>query len=383
MIKLCIITGSRAEYGYLRPFIRKCMGNPRLLVQVAVTGTHLSPEFGNTVSVIEQDGFAVAGRVENVTSGDSPADIARSIGLGVTGFGELFEKLAPNLIAVLGDRHEILAAVEAALVTRIPVAHFCGGDITGGAYDDAIRHSITKMSHIHFVTHEAARQRVLQLGENPAHVFNVGSLCIDSIKETRLLTAPELETQLGIRFRRRNILVTYHPPTLHPDLAHHEAKELLCALDTLPDDVTIVFTRPTFDAESRSIADAIDDFTATHPNSHVFTSLGQEKYYSMVNVVDAVIGNSSSGIYEVPSFKKPSVNIGDRQKGRMSAPSVIHTLGKRNDILEAIERAFQLDCSEVRSPYGDGDTADRAIEILLSFSSFEPLIVKEFFSYPA
>ncbi|NMC63644.1 MAG: UDP-N-acetylglucosamine 2-epimerase (hydrolyzing) [SAR324 cluster bacterium] len=379
-VKICVVTGSRAEYGYLNPFMRCCLGNEKVELQIVVAGTHLHPDFGNTISCIENDGFQINEKVNTLVEGDSPSSIAKSMGLALIGFGEVFEKLNPDLLVLLGDRYEILAAASAALLSRIPIAHFCGGDITNGAYDDAIRHSITKMSHVHFVTHEEAKSRVIQLGEDPSHVFNVGSLSLDGMKKYKLIPREDLASQLGIDFRERNIVITYHPPTLYPDRAKLEITEILAALDELGENVGLVFTRPTLDAEYLTIVKAIDEFVAEHANAFVFSSLGQQRYYSLLSLVDVVVGNSSSGIYEAPSFGKATVNIGDRQKGRKAAASVVHVKAERAAIKTAIEQAFLMDCSQIKNPYEQENTAQRSLDIILSFDSLSRLITKEFFS---
>ena len=323
MITICVVTGSRADYGLLYWLMKDIQADRDFQLQLAVTGMHLAPEFGLTYQAIESDGFKIDARIETLQA-DTPAGIAKSIGLGVTGFGAAFDALHPDLVVLLGDRFEIFAAAQAALIAKIPVAHIAGGDTTEGAYDEAIRHSITKMSHLHFVTHADAAWRVKQLGENPSHVFNVGSPGIDYIKRTRLLSREELEHQLGVQFRPRNLLITFHPPTLDAEPAATQFQALLTALDRLPaSEFGLVFTKANADTGGRALNRMINDYISTRFHARGFASLGQQRYLSLMAQMDAVVGNSSSGLYEAPSLKIPAVNIGDRQKGRLMPDSVM------------------------------------------------------------
>lgn len=376
--KVCVVTGSRAEYGLLYFVMKGIAEDDALELQVVATGMHLSPEFGLTYRVIEEDGFKIDAKVEMLLSSDSPVGIAKSIGLGVIGFAEVLDRLRPDLLLVLGDRFEILAAVQAALVMRMPVAHIAGGDTTEGAFDEAIRHSITKMSHLHFVTNEQAAARVRQLGEDPGHIFNVGSPGLDQIKRLTLLERDELARSLEFRFRPRNILVTFHPVTLETQSAESQFRELLTALESLGEEVGIIITKPNADTDGRVLIRMIDEFAASHPNAKGYTSLGQLRYLSVIAQVDAVVGNSSSGLYEVPSFRKPTVNIGDRQKGRLQAASVIDCAPKAADIASAISAAFQLDCSRAVNPYGDGESSPRIVEKLRECRDLGSLLKKHF-----
>lgn len=376
--KICVVTGTRAEYGLLYWLMRGIRAEPDLTLQVAVTGMHLSPEFGLTYRVIEDDSFLIDEKVEILLSSDTPQGVAKSIGLGVIGFADAFQRLSPDLLVLLGDRFEILAAAQAALVARIPIAHLCGGDTTEGAFDEAIRHSLTKMSHLHFVTNEAARRRVLQLGEDPARVFDVGSPGLDHLHRLEWLSRDELSRQLGYEFREQNLLVTFHPATLDDLPPGEQVRELLSALAALPERVGIVFTKPNADTGSRAIGQMIDAFAAARPGAVAHTSLGQLRYLSLVREVDAVVGNSSSGLCEVPSFGKPTVDIGDRQKGRLAASSVLRCACRAADILAAIEQAFTLDCSGAMNPYGDGETSSRILRILKEWPDPKSLLQKHF-----
>lgn len=377
--KLCAVTGARSEYGLLCPLLKAIEREPCFQLQLAVTGAHLSPEFGLTCREIEEDGFAVDRKVETLLSSDTAVGIAKSIGLGVIGFAEAFEQLKPDLLVLLGDRYEIWSAAQAALVAKIPIAHIGGGDVTEGAFDEAIRHSITKMSHLHFVTNPDSAARVRQLGENPEHIYNVGSLAVDRIVSLPFFGREELEASLGFSFRRRNLLVTFHPVTLDEQPSEKQFLELLAALDALGEEFGLIFTQPNADPESRELSRLTEEFAVRHPNAAVFPSLGQARYFSLIRLADAVVGNSSSGVYEVPSFQKPTVNIGDRQKGRLFASSVISCGPDRQQILEAIRKAMTADCSSVTNPYGQGNCAEKILNVFKSLPDYRRLLKKRFY----
>lgn len=377
--KICIVTGSRAEYGLLYWLMEEIRADPALQLQIVATGMHLSPEFGLTYKTIEADGFSIDAKVEMLLSSDTAVGIAKSMGLGLIGFAEALERLQPDILVVLGDRYEILAAVQSALVARIPVAHIAGGDTTEGAFDEAIRHSITKMAHLHFVTHEDAARRVRQLGENPDYIFNVGSPGLDNIARLKLLGRQELEASLDFGFKEKNLLVTFHPVTLEAQTAEAQFRALLAALDGLGPEVGIVFTQPNADTGGRAIIRLTNDFVATHPNARAYVSLGQLRYLSAMSQVDAVVGNSSSGLYEAPSFGKPTVNIGDRQKGRLQAQSIINCAPLPDEIGKAITLALSVDCSGTVNPYGDGNSSARIKERLKNVGDSSTLLKKHFF----
>jgi GDP/UDP-N,N'-diacetylbacillosamine 2-epimerase (hydrolysing) len=322
MRKICVLTGTRAEYGLLRWVLEGIRRSPLLELQLIATGAHLSPEFGLTVNAIVEDGFRVNRRVEMLLSSDTPVGITKSMGIGMIGLADALAEMRPDLMLVVGDRYEIFCGVAAALIARIPVAHIHGGEVTEGVIDESIRHSVTKMSHIHFVSAEPYRKRVIQLGENPQHVFSVGGLGIDNILRLPLLSRPELEQLLEFKLKERNLLVTFHPDTLDNNSSSKQLKELLWALSTLGN-TALIFTMPNADTGSRLLFEQILAFCAKHPNARTFKSLGQVGYLSCVRHVDGVVGNSSSGIIEVPSFKKGTINIGDRQRGRLRAGSII------------------------------------------------------------
>lgn len=378
--RICVVTGSRAEYGLLYWLIHDLAHDPEIEFQLVVTGAHLSPEFGRTVQVIEDDGFPIAEQVEMLVSSDKPVGIAKSIGLGVMGFGEAFDRLRPDIVVLLGDRFEIFAAAQAALVLNIPVAHIAGGDTTEGSIDEAMRHSITKMAHIHFVTNEQAAKRVCQLGEDPASVHVVGSPGLDNLRRLELWDRSRLEQELGWRFRKRNLLVTFHPVTLEPDSARNQLGALLEALASLGSHFGVFFTRPNSDAGGRTFSQMIDAWAAGRENVSISTSLGQLRYLSLMAQMDAVVGNSSSGLYEAPSLGLPTVNIGDRQRGRLASDSVIHCEPTAVAIRSAIDEALLRDCSGTVNPYGDGQSTERIIAELKRVREPQRLLKKRFYT---
>ncbi|MEQ8175996.1 MAG: UDP-N-acetylglucosamine 2-epimerase [Syntrophomonadaceae bacterium] len=379
--KICIVTGTRADYGLLYYLMKEIKEDPELMLQIIATGAHLSPEFGLTYKPIEDDGFKIDEKVEMLLSSDTPVGIAKSMGLATIGFADALDRLKPDIIVLLGDRYEILAAAQAALVARIPTAHIFGGDTTEGAFDEAIRHSITKMSHLHFVSNAVSALRVRQLGEDPRHIFNVGSPGLDYIKRFKMMGKKELEKDLDFTLREINLLITFHPATLDPGEPAAQFLELLRAIDELKREMNlgIVFTRPNADNQGRALNKLLDEYCSSRENTRVFTSLGQVRYLSLIAQVDAVVGNSSSGILEVPSFKKPSVNIGNRQKGRMQSSSVINCPPQTDKIKEAVKSALALDCSNCLNPYGDGESSKRILDTLKSIENYSGLLQKHFF----
>ncbi len=376
--KVCVVTGSRAEYGLLSGIMRCLQADPALELRIIATGSHLAQAYGLTYREIESDGFVIDRKVDMLLDGDSAADVTKSLGRATIGFADAFAELQPDLIMLIGDRYEMLAVVQAALIARIPVAHIGGGDVTEGAFDDAIRHSITKMSHLHFVMHETAARRVRQLGEDPVRIFNVGNPGLDHFRHLRLIERDALARELGFTFRRRNLLVTYHPETLDEETAGSRMAVLLKALDRLGNDVGIIFTLPNADTGNSAIRRLIEDYVERHDNARAYASLGQLRYLSTMKQVDAVVGNSSSGILEAPSLRKPTVNIGDRQRGRPQATSIINCGYSVEAIDSAIRRAFELDCSQAVNPYGDGHSAERIVAILKRFDNPRDLLRKRF-----
>jgi GDP/UDP-N,N'-diacetylbacillosamine 2-epimerase (hydrolysing) len=385
MRKICVITGTRAEYGNLRWVMEGIRKTSGLELQVIATGMHLSPEFGLTYRDIERDGLFIDRKVEMLLSSDTPTGLAKSMGLGMIGFGAALEELKPDLVLVIGDRFEIFSAVAAAMVARIPVAHLHGGEATEGAIDEPIRHSITKMSHLHFVAAEEYRRRVIQLGEHPDRVFLVGGLGVDAIKKLTLLDRAALEESLGFRLASRNLLVTFHPTTLENSTSSQQMTELLAALDSLLD-THLIFTMPNADTGGRVLFEMINQFVAEHSNARAFTSLGQLRYLSCIRHVDGVVGNSSSGLAEAPTFAKGTINIGDRQRGRLKARSVIDCAPERGAISAALTQlytpAFKSTLATVRNPYGDGGASERIVETLATVS-LSDIVKKSFFNLPS
>jgi GDP/UDP-N,N'-diacetylbacillosamine 2-epimerase (hydrolysing) len=365
--KICVVTGTRADYGLLRWVMQGIKDDADLKLQVIATGMHLSPEFGLTYKAIKADGFEIDRKVEMLTSSDTPAGIAKSMGLGMIGFADVLSDLNPDLIVVLGDRFEIFAAVATALVARIPVAHLHGGETTEGAFDEAFRHSITKMSHFHFVAADEYKQRVIQLGEQPEHVFLVGGLGIDNIKRLQLLDRNALEADLGFKFDKKNLLITFHPVTLENASSVTQMQALLVVLAKL-EDIQLIFTMPNADTDGRALIEMVEQFASQHSNAHAFTSLGQLRYLSCIAQVDGVVGNSSSGLLEVPSFKKGTINIGDRQRGRLQAASVINCESNQKSIADGINMLyspqFQVNLNQVRNPYGEGGASEKIVSTL-------------------
>lgn len=382
--KICIITGTRAEYGLLRWVMQCIKDDAELTLQIIVTGMHLSPEFGLTYKAIEQDGFQIDRMVEMLMSSDTSVGIAKSMGLGMIGFADAFHDLQPDLIVVLGDRFEIFSAVSASLVARIPVAHIHGGETTEGAFDEALRHSITKMSHLHFVAAEPYRQRVIQMGEQPDRVFLVGGLGVDNIKRLQLLDRPALEALLDFKLGHKSLLITFHPVTLENATAEKQMEELLVALANLKD-TQLIFTLPNADTDGRVLIKMVQNFVAEHTNARAYDSLGQLRYLSCLSQVDGVVGNSSSGLTEVPSFMKGTINIGDRQRGRLQADSVINCKPTHSSILKALRLLysddFQMRLHKVINPYGEGGASSKIVNILKHYP-VEDIAKKSFYDLP-
>lgn len=378
--KICVITGTRAEYGLLYWVMKGIQAEPAFELQLCVTGMHLSPEFGLTYRNIENDGFVISKKIECLLSSDTPVGISKSIALAVAGFAEAFHELNPDLIVLLGDRFEILAAATAAVIAKIPIAHCHGGESTEGLIDEPIRHAVTKMSHLHFTSTEWYRQRVIQLGEQPENVYNVGALGIENINKLQLLSKEDFERSIDFRLAEKSILVTFHPVTLEHATAEYQFGQLLKVLEELRS-ATIIFTKPNADTDGRIIIKMIDEFVSTNPNSISFISMGQTRYLSALKYVDVVIGNSSSGLIEVPSFKKPTINIGDRQRGRIMADSVVSCDPTYDGVRSALQRvmseAFQAKLQQVTNPYGNGNSSEKIIDVIRQ-SQPQDLIKKTF-----
>ncbi|WP_256441202.1 UDP-N-acetylglucosamine 2-epimerase [Polynucleobacter sp. MG-Unter2-18] len=370
MKKICVVTGTRADYGLLRFVMEGIRNASDFQLQIIVTGMHLSPDFGMTAGEIEIDGFYIDQRVEMLMSSDTPVGVSKSMGLGMIGFADAYAHLKPDMVVLLGDRFEIFAAASAALVAHIPIAHLHGGETTEGAFDEAIRHSITKMSHLHFVAADVYRKRVIQLGEDPQRVFTVGGLGVDSLSKVKLLERGTIESELGFKFGRRNLLLTFHPVTLEPGSAGKQMQELLLALDNLKD-THVIFTMPNADPDSRVLFEMVAAYVRDRSHTRVYTSLGQLRYLSVLAQVDAVVGNSSSGLTEAPSFKKGTVNIGDRQRGRLRAASVIDCEPTYASISQALEHlystSFQASLPSIVSPYGTAGASDKIVQTLRTY----------------
>ena len=368
MRKICVITGTRAEFGLLRPLIELIANDKELQLQLIATGMHLSSEFGYTLNEITEAGFMVDKKVECLLSSDSSIGVSKTIALAISGFADALAELTPDLVVVLGDRTEILGAVIATAMANIPIAHLYGGETTEGAYDEAIRHSITKFSHLHFTSTEAYRKRVIQLGEHPDTVFNVGAIGLDAIKKLPLLDKASFEQAIGFKLKERNILITYHPVTLEKEAPIETFENVLTALDELTD-TALIFTHANSDKNGRIINKMITEYVSSHKDKAVeFKSLGQLRYLSALQFVDFVIGNSSSGMTEVPAFYIPTINIGDRQKGRINCESVINSNNSLEDIKKsitfALDKTFREKIQQQELLYGNGTAAEKILQII-------------------
>lgn len=368
MRKICIFTGTRAEYGLLRWVMQGIQDAPSLILQILATGMHLSPEFGMTIQEIRADGFEPDETVEMLLSGDTPTAICKSMGLALIGYGEALQRLNPDMVVLLGDRFETFCMAAAAQVCRVPLAHIHGGETTEGAIDEAFRHAITKMSHLHFASCEAYRQRIIQLGEASDRVFNVGALGVENIHRTQLMDRTELAESIGFSLEKPYFLVTFHPVTLEKSTAGGQFQALLEALDAFPE-FNVIFTKTNADTDGRIINRLIDDHAEKYPEHCLAaTSLGMRRYLSAMKYCKAVIGNSSSGIVEAPSFKVPTINIGDRQKGRIQAISTLNCSPKAAEIRQAISHAlsnaFQEGLFTVANPYDKPGTCPMIVGLL-------------------
>jgi UDP-hydrolysing UDP-N-acetyl-D-glucosamine 2-epimerase len=379
-----VVTGSRADYGIYRPVLRLLRGSPDCRLSLLVTGAHLSATFGSTVRAIEEDGFTIGARIDMRVEADGPADVARSSGLAVLGFAEALERERPDIVVVLGDRLEMLAAATASLPFRIPVAHIHGGESTEGAIDEAVRHAITKMSHLHFVALPAYARRVIQMGEAPWRVTVSGAPGLDALREVEPLAAGELDALLGLPLEPAPLLVTYHPVTLEYEATDAHMAELLGALDEMG--LPVVFTFPGADVAAGRVIEAVTSWARTHPSARVIVNLGTRAYVALMRRAAAMVGNSSSGIIEAASFRLPVVNIGNRQRGRVRPGNVIDVECKRDPITEATRRAvspgFRAGLADLVNPYGDGRSAPRIVERLLAVPLDDRLLAKAFHEVP-
>ena len=382
--KICIVTATRAEYGLLKPIIKKLIANHEFDVQVVATGMHLSPEFGLTYQEIEEDGISIDRKIEMLLSSDSPASISKSMGLAMIGFADYFEEARPDLLILLGDRYEILAVASTAMNARIPIAHLYGGDITEGAIDDVVRHAITKMSYLHFVATTNHEKRVIQMGEEPGRVFCVGAMSVENAKNVQLLSKEELKRQIGFDWGDNKLaVVTFHPVTLECNTAEEQCRNLLEALDRIQH-LNIIFTKANSDTDGRIINQMLEDYVSNHKEkSCIFASLGQLRYLSAISTADVVVGNSSSGLSEVPSFHVPTVNVGDRQKGRESGKTVIHCDTNTKSIVDAISKAlsdqFRDEISHAANPYEKEGTSDTIVDRITKFIKQDNIDLKKKF----
>ena len=383
MKRIGIMTGTRAEYGLLKSLMQEINKDNDLELYLIVSGMHLSPEFGMTYKEIEEDGFEINAKVEMLLSSDSPAGISKSIGLGVIGFADEFQRADLDMLILLGDRYEALSAAICALVMRIPIAHLHGGEVTEGAIDEGIRHSITKMSYLHFTSTEQYRNRVIQLGENPERVFYVGALGVENIKKINLMTKEELEKSIHFEIDENTVVVTYHPVTLENNTVEEQFLNLLKVLDRNPK-IRMIFTKANADTNGRIVNELIDKYAAQNSErACAFVSLGQKRYLSALKYCRIVIGNSSSGIIEAPSFGKPIINIGDRQKGRICADSVINCGYTQQEIQQAMETAlteeFENKASNCRNPYEKENTAANIISVIKDYLLNDKIKLKKGF----
>ena len=382
MWKICVVTATRAEYGLLKPLMKGLLSDSDYAPHIAVTGMHLSPEFGMTVNSIEADGLAIDKKIEILLSSDTPVALSKSMGLAMISFAEYFAESQPNALVVLGDRYEMLAVCSAAMNERIPIFHLHGGETTEGIIDEAVRHSITKMSYLHFASTEAYRKRVIQLGESPDRVFNVGAMGVENALRVPEMSVTELEESLGFSLENNYVVGTFHPVTLENSTAKMQAEELLLALDMHPE-MNYLFTKANADTDGRAINELLADYSCTHANLHLVDSLGTERYLNAVKHARFVIGNSSSGLIEVPSFHVPTINIGDRQLGRIAGKTVINCQPNRESINFAINTAmdeeFLRTVRHATNPYGDGHTSEKILKIIKEFFVNEKIHIKKKF----
>ena len=382
MRKICVVTGTRAEYGILKPLLAEIDSDEFLRLQLVVTGTHLSEKYGATYKEIEKDGFKIDAKITMNLDDDSNMALSLAMAQLQSDITKTFSELKPDIVVILGDRYEILSVAIAAMMLHIPLAHIHGGELTEGAMDDSIRHAVTKLSHLHFTSTTKYAQRVIQLGEQPQRVFNVGSLAVEQITKLPLLSKKELEKSLAFKFGKKNILVTYHPETLSELLPQEQFQELLNALDELKD-TKIIFTNANADSGGAIINTMIEDYVQKNSDKAVaFNSLGQLRYFSTIKYVDAVVGNSSSGILEVPSFHKPTINIGERQKGRTQSKSIVNAKLSQDDIKKAIYKAYDEDflqiIKDVRNPYELEGTSIK-IKKVLQNEAIDSILQKKFY----
>ena len=381
--KVCAITGSRAEYGLMRRTLIEIEHSKNLELNLIVTGAHLSKEFGYTIDEIVKDGFHIDDTVEMLLSSDSTSSIGKSLGLGIIGYVDCFKRLSPDIIFIVGDRYEIFATATAAMVMNVPIAHASGGEITEGAIDEQIRHSITKMSHIHFTTEENNSNIIRQMGEEPWRIHTVGGLWVDDLVNLKKKSRNELQKILDVNLISPVILVTYHPETLSLDDTEDQINNLIGALKEI--DAEIIFTYPNADASGRIIISKINEFVMNYPNVKAYKSLGRTLYFSLLQYCDLVVGNSSSGMVETQSYKLPVVNIGNRQKGRKVTGNIIHSSGEKKSNLSSIKKGlskeFRDSIKNMDNPYGKEGAGKEIVRILSDLSLTNKLLNKQFIFY--
>ena len=382
-VKICFITSTRAEYGLIKSLMRAISIDKNFILQLIVTGTHLMKKYGLTINEIEKDGFQVDHKIDMEIIDDSNQSTCLSLSKLISELSKKIELLRPDTIVILGDRFELLGIAAAATIHRIPLTHLHGGEITEGAFDDSIRHAISKLSHIHFVANEEYKKRIMQLGENPKNIFNVGGLGVDAIMNLKLLSKNKLENKLNLKFLERNLLITYHPLTLGDlETSKNELKELIKSLSLLENTLQI-FTMPNADPGNKVIFEIIEAYVKTNKNAFCFASLGQLNYLSCLAQVDGVIGNSSSGLSEAPTFKIATLNIGDRQKGRLMSESVINCVASSEAITKGLNKIYKSSFRKIlenaKNPYGDGGASKKIIKILKN-NNFKVLLRKKFFN---
>lgn len=383
MTTVGIVTSARSDLGAYLPLLQAIQAHPKLDLRIVATGMHLAPAFGLTVQHIQEAGFCIHARVESFVAGDQPEAIGESMGRGVMGFAQLFSRWRPHVLVVLGDRYDMFPAALAALPFRLPVAHIAGGEITEGAIDDALRHSMTKLSHLHFVATTEYRERVLQMGEEPWRVVVSGAPALDNLQQTRLWSREETARRFGFEPGRAVALVTYHPVTLEYERTADQVHNLLAALQK--SQVQCIFTYPNADTSSSEVITAIERFCHGHPDRRVVVNAGQIGYFSLMNAVSVMVGNSSSGLVEAPSFKLPVVNVGTRQAGRLRAANVINCGYGTDEISAALEHAlssgFCANLQDLQNPYGDGHATERIVQRLASLDALPNLLSKRFTRY--
>ncbi|MCS0714505.1 UDP-N-acetylglucosamine 2-epimerase [Escherichia coli] len=387
MRKICVVTATRAEYGLLKCLLEDILNDPELELQIISTGSHLSPEFGYTNRQIVNDGFYINKKIEILLSSDTPIGVSKSMGLAQISFAEAFDELCPDILLVLGDRYELLPIVSAANIAQIPVAHLNGGELTEGAIDESFRHAITKLSQLHFTAMDEYTQRVIQMGESPERVFTVGEVGLDNLSRMTFLSREDFEKAINHKLKKKNILFTYHPETTQTIASiKNDFQQILQAIDLLKDTL-VIFTKANADVGGRLINEMIERYVDKHPDKAIaFASLGQLRYLSALMYVDAVVGNSSSGIVEAPSFKVATINLGDRQKGRVRARNTIDINVDAEKLLEALQKIeteeFKTMLADVTNPYGDGNSSRKIIDVLKKID-LKALRTKRFYDIQA